>query len=206
MARVSHSAQWLFSWYKPDYYQQKELTFRHLNIDLSTVLNDHHFGSEPFEIKQNGKVVCRSELSENETERVFGLIEEEVELVFPHLDLEPITLKTPLSPQSWSGNQRKPMGATATYLPYNSKVRWFVVFVLSEQALSKDQVMALEADPALCAIPFSELSHYSESRFFDQETRFYVCRIRRKAQVEAHCLTRNIKPILQGLICLIPVD
>ena len=56
-----------------DYYQQKESVYRHLNIDLSAVLNDHHFGSEPFEIKQNGKVVCRSELSENETERVFGL-------------------------------------------------------------------------------------------------------------------------------------
>ncbi|MFB9189818.1 hypothetical protein ACFFUP_12355 [Vibrio ostreicida] len=73
------------------YYRNKAYTFRHLNIDLSTLFPDNHYGSEPFEIKQNGRVVCRSELSENETERVFGLIEEEVELVLPNADLEPMT-------------------------------------------------------------------------------------------------------------------
>ncbi|GLT19882.1 hypothetical protein GCM10007938_36650 [Vibrio zhanjiangensis] len=163
-----------------DYYQQKELTFRHLNIDLSTVLNDHHYGSEPFEIKQNGKVVCRSELSENETERVFGLVEKEVELVFPHLDREPITLKTLSSPHRVDqGNQRKPDGVPLPHIwvPYKLKgeVQDSLFLHYSEQALSNDQVMALEADPVSCAIPLSELSHYSESQAFSESGDKVLC-------------------------------
>lgn len=163
-----------------DYYQQKESVYRHLNLDLSTVLTEHHFGSEPFEIKQNGKVVCRSELSENETERVFGLIEEEVELVFPYLDLEPITLKTLPSPRRVDqANQREADGMPLPHIwvPYKLKgeVQDSLFLHYSEQALSNDQVTALEADPASCAIPLSELSQYSESQAFSESGDKVLC-------------------------------
>lgn len=163
-----------------DYYQQKECAYRHLNVDVSTLFPDHHYGSEPFEIKQNGKVVCRSELSENETERVFGLIEEEVELVFPNLDIEPITLKTLPSPQKVAqGNQRQSDGMPLPHIwvPYvlKGEVQDSLFLHYSEQALNNDQVAALEADPASCAIPLNDLAQYSERQAFSESEGNILC-------------------------------
>ncbi|MFW7526414.1 hypothetical protein ACODM8_20105 [Vibrio ostreicida] len=162
------------------YYRNKAYTFRHLNIDLSTLFPDNHYGSEPFEIKQNGRVVCRSELSENETERVFGLIEEEVELVLPNADLEPMTLKTLPSPSKVDqGNQREADGMPLPHIwvPYKLKgeVQESLFLHYSEQALNCDQMTALEADPAACAIPLNELSQYSESQAFSESGDNVLC-------------------------------
>ncbi len=144
---------------------------RHVNIDMSLVLSDGHYGGELFEIKQNGHVVCRSHLSESENQRVFGLIEEEVELVFPNLDQEPLILKTLASPVKIGENhQRKADGRPVPHIwvPYKiqGEVQETIFLHYSEHPLTNEQLADLEADPESVAIPLNDLNQYSASQSF----------------------------------------
>ncbi|MGF1741349.1 hypothetical protein L4C34_09775 [Vibrio profundum] len=146
---------------------------RHVDVDGNTLVTDGYVGGESFELRQNGVKVFTGTLPHNQTSRVFGFTEEEVDVVFPELDLEPMTVATKPSPaKAGAGEERIAQGMPMphVWVPYKIKGQTQQELYLhySVKPLTLDQVSDLESDPASHAIKLSELASYSSAHSFSE--------------------------------------
>ncbi|MCG9595563.1 hypothetical protein L1D15_02380 [Vibrio sp. Isolate25] len=159
-----------------DFYRNQEPVtakrLRHVDIDGGTLIEDYYVGEEPFEVIQDGKSVYQGELSTDQTARVFGLTDEEVEVVFTDLDLEPLTLMTKESPfKAGSITERISQGVPLPHIwvPYKvaGEVQSECYLHYSAERLTLTQLSELESDPASIAEPLTDLEMYSSNQSFD---------------------------------------
>ncbi|WP_256113589.1 hypothetical protein [Vibrio campbellii] len=159
-----------------EYYRNAEpeggKAFRHVNIDGANLVNEYYVGEEPFELYQAGNKVYSGTLNVDQSARVFRLTEEEVEVAFPTLDIEPITVKTVKSPsKAGDGDDRVAQGTPLPHIwvPYkiNGEIQSECYLHYSPLQLTLAELSNLESDPSSIAKPLAELKVYSDSQSFD---------------------------------------
>ncbi|WP_228010459.1 hypothetical protein [Vibrio sp. OPT20] len=158
-----------------EYYRNNDpessMKTRHVNIDGANLVPDYYVGEEAFEIYQSGQKVYSGHLSLDQGARVFRLLDEEVDVVFPELDIDPITVKTVLSPYKASKDgARIAQGVPLPHIWVPYKVAGGVqecYIHYSELALRNTELSELESDPASIAKSLSDLQIYSSSQSFD---------------------------------------
>ena len=158
-----------------EYYRNNDpessMKTRHVNIDGANLLPDYYIGEEAFEIYQSGQKVYSGHLSLDQGARVFRLVDEEVDVVFPELDIDPITVKTVLSPyKAGKDGLRIAQGVPLPHIwvPYKVAGEAQECYIhYSELALTNTELSELESDPASIAKSLSELQIYSSSQSFN---------------------------------------
>lgn len=145
---------------------------RHIDIDGGTLVQDYYVGEETFEVIQGGKSVYKGALSTDQTARVFGLVDEEVEVIFTDLELEPFTLTTKESPfKAGTSGERIAQGVPLPHIwvPYKvgGEVQSECYLHYSAERLTLTQLSELESDPASIAEPLTDLEMYSSNQSFD---------------------------------------
>ncbi|MGL0927216.1 hypothetical protein ACSTEL_21715, partial [Vibrio vulnificus] len=107
----------------------------------------------------------------DQSARVFRLVDEEVGVVFPELDIDPITVKTVLSPyKAGKDGLRIAQGVPLPHIwvPYKVAGEAQECYIrYSELALTNTELSELESDPASIAKSLSELQIYSSSQSFN---------------------------------------
>ncbi|WP_341664340.1 hypothetical protein [Vibrio sp.] len=143
---------------------------RHADICITAPETGSPYSYEPYQIVQNGKVVCEGMLNDVGEARVFNLIEEEVDVVMTDYDPQVVvTVATKLSP--FKGANSKLREATGRpmphiWLPYKILGEVQSVFVYySASQLSNQQLSALESDPSQ-ATEITDWDHYSNAQSF----------------------------------------
>ncbi|MGR5094560.1 hypothetical protein ACPV5O_05195 [Vibrio maritimus] len=160
-----------------NYYRRRDekasLVTRHVNIDGSTLITRCYIGGETFHVVQEGKTVFKGKLALDETARVFGLTAEEVDIEFPDITHDPLTLTTQLSPKTAFDSEvrhaeGKPM--PHIWVPYKIKsdVQSELYLHYSPEQLTLTQIEQLETSDKNGSISLSELSTYSQARSFEQ--------------------------------------
>ncbi|MEZ9063193.1 MULTISPECIES: hypothetical protein [unclassified Vibrio] len=158
-----------------EYYRNNDpessMKTRHVNIDGANLVPDYYIGEEAFEIYQSGQKVYSGHLSLDQGARVFRLVDEEVDVVFPELDIDPITVKTVLSPyKAGKDGLRIAQGVPLPHIwvPYKVAGEAQECYIhYSELALTNTELSELESDPASIAKSLSELQIYSSSQSFN---------------------------------------
>jgi len=158
-----------------EYYRNNDpessMKTRHVNIDGANLVPDYYIGEEAFEIYQSGQKVYSGHLSLDQGARVFRLMDEEVDVVFPELDIDPITVKTVLSPyKAGKDGLRIAQGVPLPHIwvPYKVAGEVQECYIhYSELALTHTELSELESDPASIAKSLSELQIYSSSQSFN---------------------------------------
>ncbi|MGF1696309.1 hypothetical protein L4C54_11615 [Vibrio lamellibrachiae] len=157
-----------------DYYRNKAATtstiLRHTNIDGAVLVPQYFLGGEPYLIKSEGNVLVSGNLPMDQKQRITQLIDEEVELVFPELDIDPIVLVTEASPTVASYSEdRLAQGVPIPHIwvPYkvNSEVQETFIYY-SESALSLADIDLLEVTPESKAVLLTDLDVYSDAQCF----------------------------------------
>ena len=151
---------------------QTTKAFRHVNIDGANLVPDYYIGEEPFELYQAGRKVFSGVLKSDQSARVFRLTEEEVDVAFPSLDIDPVTVKTVKSPsKAGGGDERVAQGIPLPHIwvPYkvNGAIQSECYLYYSPVQLTLSELSNLESDPGSMATSLSELKVYSESQSFD---------------------------------------
>lgn len=158
-----------------EYYRNKDpessMKTRHVNIDGVNLVPDYYIGEEAFEIYQSGQKVYSGHLSLDQGARVFRLVDEEVDVVFPALDIAPITVKTVLSPfKAGNDDSRIAEGPPLPHIwiPYKVAGEVQQCYIhYSELPLSLTELSELENAPDAIAKSLSELKIYTSSQSFD---------------------------------------
>lgn len=158
-----------------EYYRNNDpessMKTRHVNIDGANLVPDYYVGEEAFEIYQSDQKVYSGHLSLDQGARVFRLVDEEVDVVFPALDIAPITVKTVLSPfKAGNDDSRIAEGLPLPHIwiPYKVAGEVQQCYIhYSELPLSLTELSELENDPDAIAKSLSELKIYTSSQSFD---------------------------------------
>ncbi|MGR5391689.1 hypothetical protein [Vibrio crassostreae] len=158
-----------------EYYRNNDpessMKTRHVNIDGANLVPDYYVGEEAFEIYQSGQKVYSGHLSLDQGARVFRLLDEEVDVVFPALNIDPVTVKTVLSPyKAGKDGLRIAQGVPLPHIwvPYKVAGEAQECYIhYSELALTNTELSELESDPASIAKSLSELQIYSSSQSFN---------------------------------------
>ncbi|MFY2507360.1 hypothetical protein ACN3E9_03470 [Vibrio pectenicida] len=143
---------------------------RHADICITDPERGSPFSYEPYQVVQNGKVVCEGILNDVGEARVFNLTEEEVDVVMT--DYEPqvvVKVQTELSPFKGANSAlREATGRPVPHiwLPYKILGEVQSVFVhYSATQLSTQQLSELESDPSQ-ATEIKDWDQYTNAQSF----------------------------------------
>ncbi|WP_039990619.1 hypothetical protein, partial [Vibrio azureus] len=171
------------------YSRDKPKQTRHVNIEGSELFPEDNVSFERFAILQNGAEVYQGVLDVNQQERVFGFTEEEVDIKFLDFDHDTITLPTVLSPlkaQAGSSEEVQGFPQQHIWVPYKIQGDTQEVYLYySSSCLSDEQVSELESNYTTMAISLEEMSEYSNSQAFSNDTVFAVPPIEKNRQGQA---------------------
>ena len=150
--------------------QQSTIPKCHADICITAPETGSPFSYEPYQIVQNGQVVCEGMLNDVGEARVFNLTEEEVDVVMTDYDPQVVvTVATKLSPFKGANSKlREASGRPMPHiwLPYKILGEVQSVFVYySANQLSNQQLSALESDPSQ-ATEITDWDNYSNAQSF----------------------------------------